>query len=67
MKALGILVTKLDCWSLYHLDLDCAHMPADHGRESRHPFLDENFMIKMLDLPLVLVADLEKPGACLFQ
>ena len=35
---------------------------ADHGRESRHPFLDEDFVETILDLPLSLVADLEKPG-----
>ena len=35
---------------------------ADHGREVRHPFLDEAFMASILDLPLPLVADLNHPG-----
>ena len=35
---------------------------ADHGRESRHPFLDEAFVETILDLPLSMVANLEKPG-----
>ena len=35
---------------------------ADHGRESRHPFLDKGFMATILDLPLPVVADLNNPG-----
>lgn len=35
---------------------------ADHGRECRHPFLDENFVDTVLSLPLPLVADLNLCG-----
>lgn len=35
---------------------------SDHGRESRHPFLDEAFMDTILSLPLPLVADLDQPS-----
>lgn len=34
---------------------------ADHGREGRHPFLDEQLMAAMLDMPLPVIADLKKP------
>eukprot|EP00775_Hariotina_reticulata_P004225 gene4225-4474_t len=34
---------------------------ADHGREGRHPFLDEHVMTHLLDMPLELLADLSKP------
>ncbi|KAF6256775.1 hypothetical protein COO60DRAFT_79362, partial [Scenedesmus sp. NREL 46B-D3] len=34
---------------------------ADHGREGRHPFLDEALMAALLDMPLQLLADLSKP------
>ncbi len=37
---------------------------ADHGREARHPFLDEGVLDVVLSLPLALVADLrDPPGA----
>ena len=35
---------------------------ADHGREARHPFLDEAFMDTLLGIPLPLVADLRFEG-----
>lgn len=36
---------------------------ADRGREARHPFLDEQLMALILDLPLYCVADLRlQPG-----
>ena len=34
---------------------------ADHGREARHPFLDEDFMAALLAVPLEIVADLRLP------
>lgn len=35
---------------------------ADHGREARHPFLDEDLMRLLLEeFPLPLIADLRKP------
>jgi asparagine synthetase B (glutamine-hydrolysing) len=34
---------------------------ADHGREGRHPFLDEALMAALLGMPLQLLADLSKP------
>lgn len=34
---------------------------ADHGREGRHPFLDEALMAHVLQLPLWQVADLTRP------
>ncbi|WIA39184.1 hypothetical protein OEZ86_005309 [Tetradesmus obliquus] len=34
---------------------------ADHGREGRHPFLDEVLMAGLLGMPLQLLADLSKP------
>jgi hypothetical protein len=34
---------------------------ADHGREGRHPFLDEALMAALLRMPLQLLADLSKP------
>jgi hypothetical protein len=38
---------------------------ADHGREGRHPFLDEALMAGLLRMPLQLLADLSKPpGGC---
>ena len=37
-------------------------LTADHGREVRHPFLDEALLATILDLPLPLVADLNKPS-----
>eukprot|EP00879_Flechtneria_rotunda_P011431 GHRR01011941.1.p1 GENE.GHRR01011941.1~~GHRR01011941.1.p1 ORF type:complete len:860 (+),score=375.52 GHRR01011941.1:91-2670(+) len=33
---------------------------ADHGREGRHPFLDESLMAALLDMPLNVLADLRK-------
>lgn len=36
---------------------------ADRGREARHPFLDEQLMALILDLPLQCIADLRlQPG-----
>ena len=35
---------------------------ADHGREGRHPFLDENVMSFLLQLPLQLMVDYSKPS-----
>jgi len=34
---------------------------ADHGREARHPFLDEGVMELLLRLPLHVIADLRQP------
>lgn len=34
---------------------------ADHGREGRHPFLDEAVMACLLGLPLPALADLRQP------
>jgi asparagine synthetase B (glutamine-hydrolysing) len=34
---------------------------ADHGREGRHPFLDERVMLHLLDMPVELLADLSRP------
>lgn len=34
---------------------------ADHGREARHPFLDEAFMDELISLPLHVIADLRMP------
>jgi asparagine synthetase B (glutamine-hydrolysing) len=34
---------------------------ADHGREARHPFLDEEFMALVLSLPMDCIADLKQP------
>ena len=31
---------------------------ADHGREARHPFLDEGFMDELLSMPLHIITDL---------
>ncbi|KAH9322257.1 hypothetical protein KI387_016896, partial [Taxus chinensis] len=35
---------------------------ADHGKEARFPFLDEDVIETLLDLPLWEIADLEKPS-----
>lgn len=35
---------------------------ADHGRESRHPFLDEAFTAALLRLPLSAIVDMNLPG-----
>lgn len=34
---------------------------ADHGREGRHPFLDETLMAAVLELPLHVIVDPHKP------
>lgn len=35
---------------------------ADHGKEARFPFLDEDVISTLLDIPLWEIADLEKPA-----
>ncbi|XP_039172637.1 asparagine synthetase domain-containing protein 1 isoform X3 [Eucalyptus grandis] len=35
---------------------------ADHGKEARFPFLDEDFIKVLLDIPLWEIADLEQPS-----
>lgn len=35
---------------------------ADHGKEARFPFLDEDVMSTLLDIPLWEIADLDKPA-----
>lgn len=38
---------------------------ADHGREGRHPFLDEGLMTFLQQLPLQLMVDYtQPPGLC---
>jgi hypothetical protein len=38
---------------------------SDHGREARHPFLDESVMQQLLATPLHLLADLSAPPGAL--
>ena len=49
----------LDMGRLWHRNLGRDdRLVSDHGRESRHPFLDEALLQLLLALPLPLVADL---------
>lgn len=36
-------------------------LAADHGREGRHPFLDEGVMSVLQQMPLQLMVDYSKP------
>ena len=54
---LSMDVERLWCRNLGRDD----RLVSDHGREARHPFLDENLMESLLKLPLQSVADLHKP------
>ena len=49
----------LDMRRLWHRNLGRDdRIVSDHGRESRHPFLDESLLQLLLSLPLPLIADL---------